>query len=858
MASPSDRTAPEATPPASSKRAKSSKGSSASSRSSAQPQLRFVTTTDPGQFRDRNIMRNNRSHVMFNHLRERQQQQQQQQQSSVLKTRTDGSRVTKTVKTKENRAAAAGEKTAAVNAPANTNTNATTTATASTSTASSTAPDASRVRSPPKKADHFRILDPGPKPAPSADLAAPLLDAADRAATCTYLMPTAWRTAPPAAADSFVTQAGLEQAERRQFRAFYPDDHSHGPYHHALVAPEAVADAVARDRPLPHPDDQARPSEYVYDLVGPGGGGPIVCLGHPVDSFRVLPHFNDYRIDVTRLKRHCNHFFSSPGLQKNWVPTLLSTRLSFLSCLALASVHWDVVHGCPVDSYETTVVKTEIVHMINETMADEVAKSSDATIMSVLHLIVAEIMGLDDEITLHELGIEQMIRLRGGLAELGTNGFIASLMTLTSFQSAMLRESTPSPMYFDFYESHLRPPEDFALPRVESPFYCPLQDFQHLYRAPNCSANTAQLLRDIRDVVRLFLDPDIGDTTCGIAQQRRLCDRILWQPSADDRDVPLALRTDHIYEAVRIAGVIIALAIRDRVPLSAVRAPWEPSSPSPARSTSSRSTSTTTSVAAAAAAAPRRSPSHHPNNTFARTPAFPGSALFSLPASGPPDEPSPPPPETDARDGSLPAALKLALLRSDLYDLWGPLAGTLYFCATVGAAAARPADADAATARPAAMRRWLAALLLRASTILVFEQGPGVLAAARTTLRLQRKLAAGPPFRARDARARARARLDSDAASTCSSAGAGAGAGLPLRFSPAPALAPDGPVGFDLGGGGAAGQVERWIGGAATGTGTPESGAGTEGGGMAAGERGEGWDVGVELVGTPTPAWERW
>jgi hypothetical protein len=41
--------------------------------SSHMPTLRFVTTTDPTQFKDRSTMRGNRSHVMYNHLKQRQQ-----------------------------------------------------------------------------------------------------------------------------------------------------------------------------------------------------------------------------------------------------------------------------------------------------------------------------------------------------------------------------------------------------------------------------------------------------------------------------------------------------------------------------------------------------------------------------------------------------------------------------------------------------------------------------------------------------------------------------------------------------------------------------------------------------------------
>ena len=69
--------------------------------------------------------------------------------------------------------------------------------------------------------------------------------------------------------------------------------------------------------------------------------------------------------------------------------------------------------------------------MINDALADPKQQAADATIVSVLHLLNSEIMGCDDQtMTIHQQGLHQMIRKRGGLAHLGVDGELAMISTM--------------------------------------------------------------------------------------------------------------------------------------------------------------------------------------------------------------------------------------------------------------------------------------------------------------------------------------------------------------------------------------------------------------------------------------------
>jgi hypothetical protein len=117
---------------------------------------------------------------------------------------------------------------------------------------------------------------------------------------------------------------------------------------------------------------------------------------------------------------------------------LLGARHAFLSTIAISSAHDDLMRrsSCPpeerprVESVDRATVRHEVTSMINQSLSDPQMQTSDATLVAVLHLLNAEIMGCDDNIMhVHRRGLNAMIEQRGGLDRLGVHGQIAGVTT---------------------------------------------------------------------------------------------------------------------------------------------------------------------------------------------------------------------------------------------------------------------------------------------------------------------------------------------------------------------------------------------------------------------------------------------
>lgn len=131
--------------------------------------------------------------------------------------------------------------------------------------------------------------------------------------------------------------------------------------------------------------------------------------------------------------------FGSQGISDHWVPTLLKARHAFLSTVCISSSHDDIMRRgiqapherTPYQSTDRMKVRGEVIAMINDALQDPQLQTADATIVSVLHLLNSEIMGCDDTVMMiHQQGLHNMVRSRGGLDNLGVDGQLASILTM--------------------------------------------------------------------------------------------------------------------------------------------------------------------------------------------------------------------------------------------------------------------------------------------------------------------------------------------------------------------------------------------------------------------------------------------
>ena len=85
----------------------------------------------------------------------------------------------------------------------------------------------------------------------------------------------------------------------------------------------------------------------------------------------------------------------------------------------------------PHESTDRTKARVEVISLINEALKNPKMQTSDSTLVAVLQLLSGEIMGRDEKtLQLHQRGLHNMVRQRGGLEKLGVHGQLALVITM--------------------------------------------------------------------------------------------------------------------------------------------------------------------------------------------------------------------------------------------------------------------------------------------------------------------------------------------------------------------------------------------------------------------------------------------
>lgn len=353
---------------------------------------------------------------------------------------------------------------------------------------------------------------------------------------------------------------------------------------------------------LDQPQKMLIQDDETFELVWNSGFAKqytIRALGDGVDPFYVLPHFRDSTIYMAKMKMWCLRRFGTKAMSVNWVPALASSRLTYLAALCVAANDIDVCSGIRGESALTVTVKTEVIEMVNERLADPVTQQDDAILMAIQLLLCGEIVSGNEWIWgIHEDGTTKIILQRGGLHTLGISGDLAAVVYGVISLVNVLRETQPHEIYKQYVPlqmSAMSP--DRAVP--ESPLLCPRCDFYTIVRSKSCTEAMYDLLCDVRDLTDIFLARDMeilgsqeqGDSdwiasgsicklaalreahgplkTTGDMQEaaRKILTRVQQIPEFNAaEDAPSY--AGWMFEACRIAALIHATAIVEHLPFS--------------------------------------------------------------------------------------------------------------------------------------------------------------------------------------------------------------------------------------------------------------------------------------------------
>ncbi|EUC48923.1 hypothetical protein COCMIDRAFT_23301 [Bipolaris oryzae ATCC 44560] len=418
-------------------------------------------------------------------------------------------------------------------------------------------------------------------------------------------------------------------------------------------------------------------------------------IGDGVDPFRALPSFRNPEVNSLFLKRHCIRTFASDSFHVKWLPVMLSDREVMLSSAILASVWLDMHSEIPDESKQTRLLKDEIIGMVNKRLRKKSTRSSDSTIMVVLHLLMGEISGSNEKaLRVHERGIAELLQHRGGLQCLG-NEILAETCTAVCYHGDLICEAEPLPdLATDL--PVVNPPTIDGVEIPESPIFCPRTQFTTIASDSHCSTSTRDLLRDMRDLTDLFISqeaaPETVHNTCKIDaaywEQRdaeyssriiAIRKRLTRLPSAHVPDLPTS--NDWIFEACRITALIYTASVMLLLPFSTTADPC-------------------------------------------RNPLVSESEAFNCPGSG-----------ASYLNTHLSEALFKALRRTAVADVWDKMSGVLYWVSTVGAAATRSSVGDDVDAKW--VRRYLVIYSTRTMVKLVFDHAKPIVVSQKKLLKIQ-------------------------------------------------------------------------------------------------------------------------
>ncbi|KAK4553221.1 hypothetical protein LTR86_009751 [Recurvomyces mirabilis] len=441
---------------------------------------------------------------------------------------------------------------------------------------------------------------------------------------------------------------------------------------------------------------------------------PLHHINGSLNPFDTWPKLDDPKIRVNELKWSCSRRFGSRGIADHWVPMLLSARHAFLSTIVISSAHDDIMsrqskhpdQRPKTESVARATVRHQVTTMVNECMKDPMLQTSDATLVAVLHLLNAGIMGCDDkDMRVHERGINAMVRQRGGLNALGVHGQLAMICTITMYIVASLRETTPDPLYIRFAAAQKTqiPKGPRNLP--ESPLYCRQTGYQTLTKVLKPESRIYKLLELCRQLTNAYCAQLHTTSTPPTPDESRkdeiaaLTIDIFTSPRAS------ALTFDHpherhTYEAIRLTALIFSQALSNHVPFSTA--------------------------------------AHQLQLSGGYTSLGTGTLSTEAPV---------------VKDCLMHIHIRNALIRTDTADCWGHLAGVLFWISLVAGAAANPETGfwtggyrerrvgDGGEEEEEEARKWLAAVVVRCEIVLGFEYGSGVLDTMKRMMRVQEGLA---------------------------------------------------------------------------------------------------------------------
>jgi hypothetical protein len=482
---------------------------------------------------------------------------------------------------------------------------------------------------------------------------------------------------------------------------------------------------------------------------------PFVSIGKNIDPFRTMFQSSHPSVSVEELKFYCNRYFGTRALGKYWIPTALSYSHTYLGTLCLATAYHDVIHERPLESVQTVALRQEVIHLVGRNMLDPEARVSDHNIMAIIQLIISEVIGREESgLSWHENGIENMIKQRGGLENLGVEGRLASAVSWVSLATSVLREEPPRTIYAEYSAAHSTKQYRPTASLPESPIFCPRTTWKTISKSTKCTPKAYELLSDMRMMIDFLLHETRSsrrNSQTLMELYKKIINPVEYPPVSEIQRSRRLTYHDYKYEAIRIASIIQATAIIRRMPLSEAlthaadlqssvpfyntpaavasseslispletypEASFAGPSASPSFPTSSTSSELQQSYFQFQAADPRASMSslNDPRPSFSSTTSAPRPSISSVRSTSSDHFYFPPPPAPAPNNTTtLLKNLRTTIEASNISACWSDMAGVLLWIGLVVGAASLKSESKI-------HKKYFSALTMRCGVMLCFE-----------------------------------------------------------------------------------------------------------------------------------------
>ncbi|KAL6820157.1 hypothetical protein J3E69DRAFT_51923 [Trichoderma sp. SZMC 28015] len=274
---------------------------------------------------------------------------------------------------------------------------------------------------------------------------------------------------------------------------------------------------------------------------------PPVMIGGLDDQLRNLPmeptrlNIELVRIHLQLLSRFKASIDGNPDpesrFMKHWVP--LSIKDPLLLQIVLYTAVCFLKETGRVPKMLVWAYKGVVHRMLNEHLSSTRTQTGDAAIMGAAQMVMDSwYWGTTEELRAHMAGLKTMIRMRGGLQDLGMGGFLAKTVLIHDIAIAIAHDIEP-----DIYgQGEFEFRDDFMVPyqtAFNSPFLSGWPHFVDPGSALKLHRSSAQILDDVRLIIQTVQSLPPSPTAQDL---QNVTDAALWALNRLDRmpeNIPL-------------------------------------------------------------------------------------------------------------------------------------------------------------------------------------------------------------------------------------------------------------------------------------------------------------------------------